>query len=237
MTIRLQAQKLDLFPIPIAVGTFGEGSRDLNERLRNDAFKAMDEMPIEPRTGIGVRQTMSYMEQNYDSYKELAGLVTEFAKPFIRSTGTHNTDINAEWFWVNINEKPDAFHMPHAHQLDGYMWTGVYFPTSGILNGVHLSETQNLNEPVRIMSRTQPDPGDLTFMDPMQFTKTGVATKKTDRYPYWGNPICITPREGTIVMFPTYLGHLVTPTEKYDFTRISIAFYVRVHNGDGGIDF
>ena len=237
MTIQVQQRAMDLFPIPVSVGTLGEQSRGLNERLIEDTWRAMEEMPIEERTGIGIRQTMSYMEKNYQSFKDLATIITEYSKPFIKATGTHNTDINAEWFWVNVNQNPSAFHMPHGHQLDGYMWTGVYFPTSGILNGKNIEDDEDLDVMTNIESRSQPHPGDLTFLDPLQCTKTGAATKRTDRYPYWGNPMCITPKAGTIVMFPTYLGHLVTPTEKENLTRISIAFYVRVHNGDGGIDF
>jgi len=227
---------IDAFAIPINVGTLGESSRELNRKLVEDTFHAYDNVEIEERTGIHIEQTISGLERNYVSYQALASILSEYSKQIVKHTGTHNTDIQAEFFWANINRNPSAFHMPHAHQLDGYMWTGVYFPTSGWKDGKEISEEQNLDEVVDITSRTQPLPGSLTLMDPLHFVKTGVATKRTDRYPYWGNPITIEPKEGTVVLFPTYLPHLVTPTESENFTRMSIAFYVRVHNGNGGID-
>lgn len=227
---------LDVFPIPISVGTLGEGSRELNAKLCEDSFRAFDEVEVEERTGIGIEQTVSGLERNYESFDTLGKILTEYSKNTVFSAGTSNTDIKAEFFWANRNTNKSAFHMPHSHQLDGYMWTGVYFPTSGWRGDVAISKSQDLDELVDITSRTQPEPGSLTLLDPLQFVKTGVATKKTARYPYWGNPITITPKEGTVVLFPTYLPHLVTPTEEDDFTRLSIAFYVRVHSGDGGID-
>ena len=227
---------LDVFPIPMSVGTLGEESRELNAKLCEDSFKAFDEVEVEERTGIHIQQTVSGLERHYASYEILGRMLTEYSKNTIFATGTHNTDIRAEFFWANKNTNKSAFHMPHSHQLDGYTWTGVYFPTSGWRDGVAISKSQNLDEMVDITSRTQPEPGSLTILDPLQFVKTGVASKKTDRYPYWGNPITIKPKEGTVVLFPTYLPHLVTPTEEDNFTRLSIAFYVRVHTGDGGID-
>lgn len=234
----VQALNIDAFPMPVTVATFGEASRPLNKRLLADTERSMVEMEIEQRTGIGINQTISGLEDHYDSYRELADIITEFSKPIIYDTGTKNNpnNIRSEFFWANRNTSATAFHMPHSHQLDGYMWTGVYFPTSGIENGIHLSESENLDQLVQVTSDTQPYPGALTLLDPIQFVKQGTATKLTDRYPYWGNPLNIRPKEGTIVMFPTYLPHLVTPTEKEGFYRVSIAFYVKVHDGDGGID-
>jgi len=228
--------RLDSFAIPISIGTFGESSRELNTQICLDSERAFNEVEVEERTGVGIEQTISGLEKHYDSFKTLADIITEYSRPLIGETGTLNTDINAEFFWANRNTNRSAFHMPHSHQLDGYMWTGVYFPTSGWRDGNPISENQDLNKITKITSKTQPSPGDLTILDPLQFVKTGTATKKTNRYPYWGNPICIPPKEGTIVMFPTYLPHLVTPTEEDNFKRLSIAFYVRVHSGDGGTD-
>ena len=227
---------LSLFPIPVSVGTFGEASRELNAQLVEDSLHALKNTPTEERSGIHIDQTISDLETQYDSFAKLQALVTDYARGVVPWAGTHNSDICAEFFWCNLNERRDAFHMPHSHQMDGYLWTGVYFPSSGILDGKHLSKDQDLDELVDIESRTQPYPGSLVLEDPLHYLKQGVATKKTDRYPFWGNPIGIVPKEGTIVMFPTYLPHLVTPTEKDNFTRLSIAFYVRVHNGNGGID-
>ena len=231
-----QQINLSLFPIPVSIGTFGEASREMNKALLEDSNHALNNTPVEERSGIHVSQTVSDLETKYDSYAQLQNLVTDYATDVVKWAGTHNSDIKSEFFWCNLNTRRDAFHMPHSHQLDGYLWTGVYFPTSGIHDGKHLSDDEDLDEVVNIESRTQPHPGSLVLEDPIHFVKQGVATKKTDRYPFWGNPICIVPKEGTIVMFPTYLSHLVTPTEKDNFTRLSIAFYVKVHNGNGGID-
>ena len=168
---------LDVFPIPMSVGTLGEESRELNAKLCEDSFKAFDEVEVEERTGIHIQQTVSGLERHYASYEILGRMLTEYSKNTIFATGTHNTDIRAEFFWANKNTNKSAFHMPHSHQLDGYMWTGVYFPTSGWRDGVAISKSQNLDEMVDITSRTQPEPGSLTILDPLQFVKTGVDRK------------------------------------------------------------
>ena len=231
-----QQANLSLFPIPVSVGTFGEASRELNKQLVIDSLDGLATTEVEERSGIHVKQTVSDLEGKYNSFAKLQALVTDYARGVVSWAGTHNSDIKSEFFWCNLNQRRDAFHMPHSHQMDGYLWTGVYFPTSGVLDGKNLSDDEDLDVMVDITSKTQPDPGSLVLQDPLHFVKQGVATKKTDRYPFWGNSICIVPKEGTIVLFPTYLPHLVTPTEKDNFTRLSIAFYVRVHNGNGGID-
>mgnify|MGYP000615912268 CR=1 FL=1 len=38
---------LDVFPIPMSVGTLGEESRELNAKLCEDSFKAFDEVEVE----------------------------------------------------------------------------------------------------------------------------------------------------------------------------------------------
>jgi hypothetical protein len=233
-----KAVNIDAFAIPLTVGTLGEASRPLNKRLLAESDIAFEQEVVETRTGINIDQTESGLERKYDSYKELKDIITEFARPVIADTGTRNdpADIESEFFWVNRNESPNAYHMPHSHQLDGYMWTGVYFPTSGIHDGHHLSDDEDLDVLTEVSSNTQPPPGSLTIMDPIHYVKTGTASKLTRRYPYWGNPYNIPVKEGTIVLFPTYLPHLVTPTEKENFFRLSIAFYVKVHRGNGGVN-
>jgi hypothetical protein len=49
-----------------------------------------------------------------------------------------------------------------------------------------------------------------------------------NRYPYYGLEICIEPREGLLVLFPQWLQHLVTPTEKEGFIRTSVAFNINM---------
>lgn len=220
---------INAFAIPIVCGCFGEQSRKLNKQLLDDIFHCIENSDLEKRSGIGVKQTLLGLETFYTSFELLSGLISNYSEKYITSTGVKlkNSPLVKD-FWANVNNDSSAFHMPHSHSVKSSLFTGVYFPSSGIQNDIHVSDTQNLDEEIKLVSKTQPNPGDLVLLDPLENIKTAIASDNIEKYPYFGNPICIEPKESTIVIFPSYLMHMVTPTKKENFTRISIAFNIGV---------
>lgn len=201
--------RLDAFAIPIFYDDLSSTiSRKHNINLWNDVI---DHENSQARSGRNVKQTTLGLEEKYKSFEELSLLISMWAKDKIREAGSEPQSGKAMSFWGNYNNTPHAYHMPHAHTVNGFMWTGVYFPRG---------ETDTFLESSNI-----PRPGSLVLMDPMGPMKTSCATAETKLYPYWGNPICIQPREGSVILFPSYLPHMVTPTETGE-ERMSIAFSV-----------
>lgn len=215
---------ISAFSIPIRYGMLD--SDDLNEKLLKDVFFELNNNGNEKRSGVGVHQTKSGLEKNYESFYVLSNKIKHFLLDFIKHVKVYDDFIIRD-LWANVNTDPFAFHMPHSHGINNScIFTGVYFPTSGYNNNT-LEEYKNSKTPI-ITSKTQPEPGDLVLLDPNENIKTAIATKKTEKYPFFGNPICITPIKNTIIVFPSYISHMVTPTNKENFTRISIAYNVGI---------
>lgn len=205
--------RLDAFAIPIFYDDLSSTvTKKHNADLWNDVIQ---HEASQDRSGRNVRQTSLGLEDKYKSFEDLSSIISIWAREKIREAGSELEYGKAMSFWGNYNNTPHAYHMPHAHTVNGFMWTGVYFPksSSGAINAAFL-ESSNI-----------PRPGSLVLLDPMGPMKTSCATADTRLYPYWGNPICIQPKESNVVLFPSYLPHMVTPTETGE-ERMSIAFSV-----------
>jgi len=213
---------IPIFSIPMRYGKLD--TENLNKRLIEDIFVEYDKNDQEQRSGVNVYQTRTGLEQKYDSFNLLSQKIEEFVHDFLKHSGVED-DFSVKDLWANINSDSCAFHMPHSHGVRDSIMTGVYFPTSGFFGNDYSNEINKSDVPI-VSSRTQPNPGDLVLLDPIENIKTAIATSKTKKYPFFGNPICITPIAGSIVVFPSYLSHMVSPTRKSNFTRISIAYNV-----------
>ena len=203
--MKQQATKLDAFPIPMFLFDIGAPATELNEALLCDLEREL-RVDTQTRTGVNADQSPAGLESKYQSFSALRDILGQASSQLLERKCT------AEHLWGNTITQPHGFHMPHSHRIGNYMWNGVYFPMT--LDGPALH------------SSSQPPEGSLVLLDPLEFVKSGVADEDTDRYPYWGNPICITPKAGTMVLFPVYLPHMVTPIGQHD-SRTSIAFYLR----------
>lgn len=219
---------MSAFAIPICYGSFGEDSRNLNKQIVEDIDHYINNYDFEKRSGVDVKQSFLGLENIYNSFDILGNLISKYVEKYVEWSGVNTENIIVNNFWANVNTDPYAFHMPHSHDIRKATFSGVYFPSSGILNEISISDTQDLNKDPDVCSKTQPNSGDLVLLDPIEFVKTSIANKNISKYPFFGNPICITPREATIVIFPSYLSHMVTPTKKENFKRISVAFNIEI---------
>lgn len=103
--------------------------------------------------------------------------------------------------WVNINPI-STFNVPHDHP--GYTWSGVYYAS--------------------LPKRANPESrsGALELLDP----RTNVSAFATDiskQSAYFSPKRTLSPTNGMIIVFPSYLRHWVYPNEE-DEDRITLAF-------------
>jgi len=216
------------FSNPISYMSLGEESRDLNKAIMFDTKQILEKQTSPSRTGVGVNQSYGFLENQYESIDRLKTIVDSLlSKTVMQSFHIETFQIpNSNNFWLNSNSNESAWHMPHTHNVIDTI-SGVYFPSSGIQDGVEISEAQDLNEDVFIRPG-RPNNGDLIFMDPIMTKESMVMPNvRVNKYPFYGMPLCITPKAGTLVFFASWIPHLVAPTCKENFTRTSIAFGVR----------
>jgi len=103
--------------------------------------------------------------------------------------------------WVNVNPQ-HGFNVPHDHP--GYTWSGVYY--------VSLPEKKDPK------SRS----GSIELLDPRTNT-AAMATDIARSSTYFSPKRTLTPKNGMILIFPSYLRHWVYPNEE-EQDRISMAF-------------
>lgn len=223
---------LDLFPVPFRVINFGEKSRKFNSRLLSLLFAYKEEHPVTVnKLNNGIWQNIDPLD-SFDPFFEYAKEVFfEATKPFIRRCGVQgdlDEQFKVEGLFGNVTQSAHAVFLPHHHGKGNSSFVGVYYPSSGIENDVHLSHNQNLDDDPNIYAGSNPLPGDIQFIDPALIAKRQVYNNNYNRYPYYGLEMCVTPREGLLIVFPHYLSHLVMPTGNDNFTRVSIVFDILI---------
>lgn len=231
----VQPVHIDAFAVPISFFFLGEQSRDMNKQMVSDIYKERDTSNYKmSRSGMGIWQSTIDLEKKYKVFSEFKDSIKSIVFGTLQKVGFGgdiDSYIKIEEFWANIDETPYGYNTPHIHGVGSTAYAGVYYPSSGIQDGKHLSDNEHLGELKNdIEASNRPKPGSLVFLDPGGNAKSLIGPDREDfkRYPYYSLPICITPREGTLVLFPAYLMHYVTPTEKDNFTRISVAFSVNI---------
>lgn len=103
--------------------------------------------------------------------------------------------------WVNVNPQ-HGFNVPHDHP--GYTWSGVYYVS--------------LPEKTVPKSRS----GNIELLDPRTNT-AAMATDIARSSQYFSPKRTLTPQNGMILIFPSYLRHWVYPNDEEE-DRISMAF-------------
>ena len=100
--------------------------------------------------------------------------------------------------WANVNREGD-FNRLHNHP--GSTWSGTYYVDTGIAQG-----------------RRETTP--LSLFDPCQGRAVSFFPATVPNFIY------VAPEPGLMVLFPSYVPHMVTPHQGSE-TRISIAFNLR----------
>lgn len=219
------------FSIPISVANFGKDADYLNKCLVADSFKEQSIDSSSPsRSAINGWQSTLGMETKYESFSMLCKNIQQVIYSLLPQYGfTHDVSQNESLFrcdslWVNILTNRSAYHKPHIHGTGKTLFSGVYYPTSG-LNDVN--EDYYPDEDwgdVDFRASSSLSPGDLVIFDPMSVNKQQVAPKFVTRYPYYGYDIYVRPKKSHLVIFPNYITHMVTPIQQENYKRISISF-------------
>ena len=227
-------QPVPLFETPFAVYNMGEQSRELNKLLVVDSFKEKEkDSKSRARTGIDVWQAMTGLQEKYPSFKQLAQIIENIAFEAMKWSGYKRfplelrSHFKVDSIWVNMAEDPSAFHLPHIHGDGNTCWTGVYYPTTGIQDGEPIFE-EDLDNPLteNLRPSSEPSPGDLILYDPAATIKRQTTPSWAERYPFYGCEMCFSPREGALLVFPSWVEHSTAPHKKANFTRVSISFSV-----------
>lgn len=238
---------MQIFPTFVAFGTLGNKMKELNKRLVRDIWVDIKNNPSPPQTsGHGDMATTSNLEDKYDSFRELGEYISEWVKPSIKQAGFYIKNATCGKLQAKVIRDPAGYHMPHSHDGSSY-WTGVYYPSSGIKDGKWLEDDLDLDANLPIIeSLSLPRPGSIVLLDPIECIKVsslreaafnmefknnmhdGTQKRLVDRYPNHGHPICMLPRQSAIVMFPTFLPHMVTPHRDPDLERHAIPFHIKL---------
>ena len=203
----------NFWPVPVGIEHFKDAT-DLNKQLREDIKTIWHKESPETRSGINVWQSGSFRD-NYSSFDQLREMIKPIVYKFMVESGYHKRAMDyysIDSFWVNYNESPTGYHVPHIHGTGNVDWTGIYYPYG--------------DGPFEIKSTNHPDLGALVLYDPNGHMKHMVnPPDRVNLYPYYWLPMTINPQEGLLVVFPTWVVHGVAP-KGYSKRRFSIGFNV-----------
>jgi hypothetical protein len=141
--------------------------------------------------------------------------------------GSYDEIFEFGMLWANILTNRSAYHIPHIHGTGETLFSGVYYPTSGLNSNNDDYYSNDDYEDVEIRASSIPESGDLVLFDPAATQKRQVIPGFVKRYPYYGSEICIKPKQSHLVIFPNYLSHMVAPITQHDYTRLSVSFSLR----------
>lgn len=222
-----------LFPVPLSISNFGAEAQEMNESLIADSFseQAMIPMPA-GRSAVNGWQSEGYMDEKYESF----ALLRENIKTIIYSLlpsygydyeGSYDDIFECGMLWANILTNESAYHMPHIHGTGETLFSGVYYPTSGLTPQHEDFYPEEDYSDVELRASSVPESGDLVLFDPAASDKRQVIPAFVKRYPYYGSEICIKPKKSHLVIFPNYLTHMVAPITEKNFIRMSVSFSFR----------
>jgi hypothetical protein len=224
---------LGLFPVPIAVANFGEEAKEMNESLIADILseQAMNPIPVE-RSAIKGWQSDGNLEEKYESFALLRENIANTIYSLLPGYGFEYDDSYFDIFecgmlWSNVLTKQSAYHIPHIHGTGETLFSGVYYPTSGLTYQHEDFYPDQDYSDVELRASSVPNSGDLVMFDPAAAVKRQVVPAFVKRYPYYGSEICITPKKSHLIIFPNYLTHMVAPITESNYIRMSISFSFR----------
>lgn len=193
-----------LFPTPFMSHVWSDGT-ELNEALRPPILEQVAKTAGVTKTNVGGwHSEAGQLEFCGQAGRRLIRHMYEMADEATRRTLAECNQPNRQmrWTltaWVNVNG-PGGFNRIHTHP--GATWSGTYYVDTG--------------DP-------PPDAADGTpihFFDPCQ----GHAN--TFLQPYVASSYVARPEPGLMILFPSYLPHMVLPHQGIR-PRISIAFNLR----------
>jgi hypothetical protein len=206
-----------LFPVPIGIYNFGENNHNLNVSLVEDIFKEIkSDKAGEDHSNVGGWHSKPDLEKKYKSFTDLSSILTDCGNHYCETYGYKNGLICSD-LWANINKTGD-FNFLHHHGTTSL--AGVYYPIESVV-GEEWNFHYTAGNPLRAGTWNNIDGGSLVFQDPSYGKKVQLLTDKPT--PYNIDFYHLYPSPSILVLFPTYLLHMVLPFRE-EKTRLSISF-------------
>ena len=206
MQLRIDPEKHLLSLFPTTVGwVMIPGAAGMNQSLETAITDRMSASSGVALSNIGGWQSSAdFVDWEEPAAGELTEGFRQAVEQMIRLTsGIRRFELELYvGAWANVNRSGN-FNQLHTHPEN--TWSGVYYVRSG-----DYSEDTIRN------------PGRLHFHDPRERSDMVVHPGKG-----FGKPVPIAPRDGMLVLFPSWLGHSVNVFYS-NTTRISIAFNAQV---------
>lgn len=216
-----------IFPSPLGYVNFGNANKDLNKQL----IKDMETERKEHSDGKSATfkkndaswQSLPKMEDRWDSFVTLKEQILQTCVPILRHSGV--SEMIAPFvivgnLWGNIIDNAGGFSKPHMHGSGNTLWSGVYYP-KGIDK---IDNLDDFDEEKTIINGWERRDGVLILFDPAYTTKSLIQTN-VDSREFYGGDVSVIPRESLLILFPTWMMHMVTPLTKRE-KRYSISFAI-----------
>ena len=216
-----------IFPSPLGYVNFGNANKDLNKQL----IKDMEQERKEHSDGKSATfkkndaswQSLAKMEDRWDSFVTLKEQILQTCVPILKHSGI--SDMIAPFvsvgnLWGNIIDNAGGFSKPHMHGSGKTLWSGVYYP-KGLEK---IDDLDDFDEEKTIINGWAKGDGVLVLFDPSYNTKSLIQTKFDSRE-FYGGDVSVIPRESLLILFPTWMMHMVTPLTKKE-KRYSISFAI-----------
>ena len=215
-----------LFPSPFGYVNFGESNRELNKQLIEDIETHRGRYDSEERTFRGNNNSWKsegQLEKMYSSFENLRKQIDNASKPILKHSGCREETLphlRACNLWGNVIFDAGGFSFPHIHPTHMAMWTGVYYP-----HGIEDVEDLNkFDEEEVIQLHRQKGEGALVLFDPSRDQKQLISGELDDKE-YYGGEVTIFPRESLLLLFPSWMPHMVMPLTS-NMKRYSISFSI-----------
>lgn len=208
-----------LFPIPVGVYNFGENNHELNLDLIADITTEITNDPDgEDHSNMGGWHSKTDLEEKHRSFRILRSIIEDCGNNYATIHG-YKPGLICSDLWANINSSGNM-NFPHHHGTSAL--TGVYYPIESIKG-----DSPNFNyldlDSVALKPGTwdSVNGGSLVFQDPSYGMKIHLLKEKATAYNI--DFYHVYPTASILVLFPTYLTHMVLPFTE-DKTRVSISF-------------
>ena len=225
-----------LFPSPLGYANFGESNRELNKQLVEDIETHKGKYDSHERTFRGNDnswQSEGQLERRYTSFEKLRKQIDEAAKPILKHSGYREealSNLKVTNLWANVIFDVGGFSFPHIHPTHTAVWTGVYYP--------HGAEYEDLNKFIEediIQLHRQKGEGALVLFDPSRDQKQLISSAVDDKE-YYGGEVTIFPRESLLLLFPSWMPHMVMPlttkTKRYSISFSILKTYMDHSHGN-----
>lgn len=213
----MDLKSFPLFPIPVSVCNFGKEYHLLNINLVKDALEEQQKDPKgEDHSNMSGWHSKTDLESKYESYKSLSSILTKCGNFYCKQHG-YKEGLICKELWANFNKSGDLNFM-HHHGTSAL--AGVYYPIESIVD-----DDWNFNytteNPLKGGTWDNKKGGSLVFQDPSYGMKVHLI--KDNYSPYNVDFYHVYPAASILVLFPTYLSHMVLPF-KENKIRMSISF-------------